>query len=138
MRYSTEDDQLQSKWVEIRGIVNAKKLNSLVDALDDRPVQYTESQPQRFLGMDKARGRMKNANYTDESGELIIESEHGLKDILGGTAKAAVHTNRGKEYDIKVQNFKYLKIRKAIIRVKDREKLYSFNRNQAYSFVLKI
>jgi hypothetical protein len=48
-----------SAWYKQKGDVNAKKLNSLVDFLEGRDIEYTEAQPRRWLDKCAGRGRLK-------------------------------------------------------------------------------
>lgn len=55
-----QDDETNEIWVTLQGEQNVKKLNSLVDFLEDRDEAWTEKQPRRYL---KDRGG-KRAYYT--------------------------------------------------------------------------
>lgn len=60
---STLDREMKELWATLGGEGNTRKLNSLVDFLDGKDVQWTEQQPRRFLDKNKGRGRTK-PSYT--------------------------------------------------------------------------
>jgi hypothetical protein len=57
------DNEEKELWEVLGGECNMKKLNSLVDFLEDKDEGWTERQPRRFLDRNKFRGRMK-ISYT--------------------------------------------------------------------------
>ena len=57
---SNEEKEL---WTTLRGECNTKKLNSLVDFLEDKDEDWAEQQPRRFLDRSKLFGRTKTS-YT--------------------------------------------------------------------------
>jgi hypothetical protein len=65
--FTSKYGQRHTRWVQGSGLCNAKKANSLVDLLDGKSIEYTETQPMRFLGKNVSRGRKKDC-YRDESG----------------------------------------------------------------------
>lgn len=58
------DGTQKQQWKTWKGEKNAKKLNSLVDFLENREDGWTETQPRRFLDRNRGRGRDK-AMYTE-------------------------------------------------------------------------
>ena len=60
---NVRDGSEKSSWCFLGGEKNAKKLNSLVDFLEQKPDGYTEQQPRRFLPRGVKYGRSK-VSYT--------------------------------------------------------------------------
>lgn len=56
------------------GIKNAKRANSLVDYLEDKSIEFTETQPRRFLGKNLARGRSGH-QFTDDLSTVDSEGD---------------------------------------------------------------
>jgi hypothetical protein len=54
---TSKDGRRHTRWAQGRGLCNAKKVNSLVDLLDSKSIEYTETQPVRFLGKNASMGR---------------------------------------------------------------------------------
>jgi hypothetical protein len=64
LRFNSKVDNKEKElWAVLGGECNTKKLNSLVDFLEDKDEGWTERQPRRFLGKNKFLGRMK-PSYT--------------------------------------------------------------------------
>ena len=57
------DGSEKSSWCFLGGKQNAKKLNSLVDFLEQKPDGYTEQQPRRFLPRG-VKYRRSKVSYT--------------------------------------------------------------------------
>ena len=60
---SKVDNEEKEMWTVLGGECNTKKLNSLVDFLEDKDEGWIERQPRRFLDRNKFLGRMK-ISYT--------------------------------------------------------------------------
>jgi hypothetical protein len=64
LRFNSKVDNKEKElWAVLGGECNTKKLNSLVDFLEDKDEGWTERQPRRFLDRNKFLGRMK-ISYT--------------------------------------------------------------------------
>ena len=57
--YKEGTNELHTEWISQRGLANVMKLNSLVDFLEEKGMEYTERQPRRFLAKCVAQNRLK-------------------------------------------------------------------------------
>jgi hypothetical protein len=64
VRLRTKDGNTEKEfWHRTKGDCNIKKLNSIVDFLEDKDADWTEKQPRRFLDRNHGRKRFKTS-YT--------------------------------------------------------------------------